>query len=163
MKQLASVGLVYGLFLGLGLAFAQTSHEGVEKVEAAPTVVACCQNADDRAKVAAEKICSPAGVESLSIRECASKANQSVAEYFDCERTWQVVCAAPSENQTPPEESQACEGVTCSGHGTCVAVGDLAVCQCENGYGPSPSNSQECLPTEQFENKLEDFIEENSQ
>jgi hypothetical protein len=44
-------------------------------------------------------------------------------------------------------EPETCEGVTCSGFGTCLLHGDFAVCECDEGYTPSSSNGFECVPT----------------
>jgi hypothetical protein len=45
-------------------------------------------------------------------------------------------------------EDDPCEGVTCSGHGTCIVAGDSAVCDCEAGYhhvtGPDCEENGPC-------------------
>lgn len=35
-----------------------------------------------------------------------------------------------------PDGSDPCQGITCSGHGTCVITGGVAQCDCETGYQP---------------------------
>ena len=45
-----------------------------------------------------------------------------------------VACANPNGGGLFPDA--VCEGQTCSGHGTCVASGDLPTCSCDAGYHP---------------------------
>jgi len=42
-----------------------------------------------------------------------------------------------------PVDENACDGVSCSGRGTCAVTGSGAFCVCEPGYGPAGT---ECLP-----------------
>ncbi len=53
-----------------------------------------------------------------------------------------VVCAAGCRH--PDLGPDACEGVRCSGHGTCEVVQAQPVCRCESGY---EAQALECLPT----------------
>ena len=52
-----------------------------------------------------------------------------------------LVCNA--SNICEEETSNPCEGVTCSGHGTCEVVGDQATCNCDSGYHAQGLNCME--------------------
>lgn len=158
MKNIPAIFLCVVLFVAFGLAFAQVPVSGLERVEVAPTKEACCQNGKDRATAASAKLCHPAKVDSLSVGECQVTINKSVKEFFDCERSWQAVCASEATSDSSAKKDP-CKGVTCSGHGSCKAAGSLAVCQCSSGYGPA-GDGQACQPNEEFLNKLEALIKE---
>jgi len=54
---------------------------------------------------------------------------------------WSCKPKAPSDGL---DASLSCEGVTCSGHGTCLEGDGGPVCECESGYSAS---GLDCLPT----------------
>lgn len=60
--------------------------------------------------------------------------------------------AAPKQEQKRRQEKRggdACNGVTCSGHGTCKVLDDRPHCACEEGFGPDDSGIN-CLPLSLF-------------
>ena len=56
-----------------------------------------------------------------------------------------VLILAACSGTTPGDALEVCDGITCSGHGTCVDVADVPSCRCDAGYlqdGPA-----DCLPS----------------
>jgi|GEM_PF-6033004 len=169
MKKISIVVITYlCAYAFFGVAFGDTTKNGVETVEAAPTEIACCQNAEDRAKAEANKICNPARVKNLDIGECKSRTNDTVKEYFDCDRDWTVTCedmpasGQETAGQEQSAQSDPCEGVSCSGHGQCISVDGFALCQCDPGYGPSGETGEGCVSSEEFQQQLETFLQEET-
>ncbi len=164
MKTIHLVVFFCAILLVTVAAWAQSviPLSGSEKVEVAPTKNACCENAKDRGLAEANKQCHPGTVSNYNAGACTTTVNEEIKEYFDCTRSWTATCTMSETAQEQPSESDPCEGVSCSGHGSCVAVDNLAVCQCDPGYGPSPDTGQGCFPTEDFKKKLEDFLKDGA-
>src|SRR5208283_2399485 len=51
-----------------------------------------------------------------------------------------AACARTDFGEIVHDTSSFCASVTCSGHGSCVEVGDAASCQCDSGYQPESLN-----------------------
>ena len=136
-----------------------TIQKGTERVEAAPTVEACCRNAVDRALAHAHKLCYPSKPEKYSKSECVSSNSKMVNNSFDCVVNWNATCAK-SESSDKPEAQivDTCASITCSGHGECVPYKNKGVCICEQSYAPDPETGRECIKIEYLLDRLDEQI-----
>ena len=79
---------------------------------------------------------------------CHAHGNCTLATgHCTCDPGWNPATAC-EERAPPPPPTDPCDGVTCDGHGSCLAVfgsATTAECNCEQGFSNPDGNTLDCV------------------